>query len=76
VPIKRVELAWLKVERSDGRLFSASPTDRSPRDSSWSADSDVIGDADSSAGRAIRLPVTTTVSPILTSSAGVPLLLV
>ncbi len=57
--MKRVELAWLKVERSDGRSFSASPTLTSPWAVRSSALTEVMGTLDSRLGRRMREPVTT-----------------
>src|SRR6478672_1956293 len=71
VPMKRVEFAWLKVERSDGRSFRRSPTLTSPVMVSSSALIDVIGTGDSRFGRRMRDPVTTIVS-LFASVAGRP----
>src|SRR3954447_9201238 len=65
VPMKRTELDWLKVERSDGRSFSASPMFTSPRLVSSSMLTDVIGTFDSRFGRRMRDPVTTIWSFVL-----------
>ena len=63
VPMPRVEFAWLKVERSEGSWFSASPSDRLPSSTSSAAVSWVIGTGESSAvAPAMREPVTRTVS--------------
>ena len=57
--MKRVEFAWLKVERSEGRSFSASPTlGRRPQISS--AVTEMMGTFDSMFGRRMRVPVTST----------------
>ena len=58
VPMKRLELPELNVERSDGRSFNASPSDNSPVPVRSSMVTDVKGTADCNVGRAIREPVT------------------
>src|SRR3954467_973135 len=63
--MKRTELDWLKVERSDGRSFSASPMFTSPRLVSSSMLTEVIGTFDSRFGRRMREPVTTIWSLVL-----------
>ena len=65
--MKRAELAWLKVERIDGRSFKASPMFTSPWLNNSAALTEVTGTFDSSVGRRMRVPVTT----IAESSAGV-----
>ena len=57
--MKRVEFAWLKVERSEGRSFSASPTLTSPWAVRSSALTEVMGTLDSRLGLRMREPVTT-----------------
>ena len=57
--MNRVELPWLKVERSEGRSLSASPSETSPVLVSSSTVTVVIGTGALSVGRAMRVPVTT-----------------
>ena len=58
--MNRVEFAWLKVERSAGSSFSASPSETSPEFvRSWMP-IEVIGTDEVRLGDLIRDPVTTT----------------
>ena len=68
VPIKRVELAWEKVDRNCGSWFNVSPIESDPRDNSSFALTDVIGTGESRFGRAIRVPVTTIASTAASSA--------
>jgi hypothetical protein len=56
--MKRLELPELKVERSEGRSFNASPSETSPVPVRSSTVTEVSGTADCRVGRAIREPVT------------------
>ena len=69
VPMKRVEFAWLKVERNCGNWLSVSPIDSDPRDNSSVADTVVIGTGESRFGREIRVPVTMIWSLVTSSAA-------
>src|SRR3546814_13419183 len=72
--MKRVELPWLKVERSDGRSLSASPSETSPVSVSSLTLTEVSGTGEPSVGRAMREPVTTIESAVLSSDSQQPLL--
>jgi hypothetical protein len=75
VPMKRVELPWLNVERSDGRSLSASPSETSPVSVSSPTSTDVSGTDESSVGREMREPVTTMERSVFSSESQMPLLL-
>src|SRR3546814_7448635 len=72
--MKRVELPWLKVERSDGRSLSASPSETSPVSVSSLTLTEVSGTGEPSVGRAMREPVTTIERSVLSSESQTPLL--
>ena len=70
MPMKRAEFCWLKVERSDGRSFSASPMLAWPWSGSSSALIEVIGTGEVRLGRRMREPVTTMPPPLIAGGAG------
>src|SRR5205823_9434354 len=58
VPRNRVEFAWVKVLRIDGRSASLSPTETLPVWKNSSPPIEVTGSGDSRFGRRMRVPVT------------------